>query len=111
MSDLVDDGSIQRPLPKVQSTRSLHGQEPLRAGVIPIDKPFDAAVGRYFLMFLPDPVSVLRSLSRLVRPGGLLAFQEPSWGSSINTQTIRSLRQVSGTSDPCPRRGSVLIGT
>jgi ubiquinone/menaquinone biosynthesis C-methylase UbiE len=43
------------------------------------DKAFDAAVGRLILMFLPDPVSVLRSVSRLVRPGGVLAFQEPSW--------------------------------
>jgi ubiquinone/menaquinone biosynthesis C-methylase UbiE len=43
------------------------------------DRPFDAAVGRFILMFLPDPVSVLRSVSRLVRPGGVVAFQEPSW--------------------------------
>src|SRR5437899_622053 len=43
------------------------------------DKPFDAAVGRFILMFLPDPVSVLRSVAGLVRPGGVLAFQEPSW--------------------------------
>ena len=46
---------------------------------IPSDKPFDAAVGRYILMFLPDPVAVLRSLFELVRPGGVLAFQEPFW--------------------------------
>jgi ubiquinone/menaquinone biosynthesis C-methylase UbiE len=43
------------------------------------DQPFDAAVGRFILMFLPDPVSVLRSLFKLVRPGGVVAFQEPSW--------------------------------
>lgn len=43
------------------------------------DKPFDAAVGRFILMFLPDPASALRSLAQLVRPGGVLAFQEPSW--------------------------------
>lgn len=43
------------------------------------NKPFDAVVGRFILMFLPDPVAVLRSLSRLVRPDGVLAFQEPSW--------------------------------
>jgi SAM-dependent methyltransferase len=43
------------------------------------DRPFDAAVGRFILMFLPDPAPVLRSLIRLVRPGGVLAFQEPTW--------------------------------
>src|SRR5207249_3769469 len=46
---------------------------------IAIDRPFDAAVGRFILMFLPDPVSVLQSVVPLVRPGGVLAFQEPSW--------------------------------
>jgi SAM-dependent methyltransferase len=46
-------------------------------------KPFDAAVGRFILMFLPDPLSVLRSVSRRVRPGGVLAFQEPSWVSML----------------------------
>src|SRR5229473_4346069 len=30
-------------------------------------------------MFLPDPLFVLRSVARLVRPGGVVAFQEPSW--------------------------------
>jgi ubiquinone/menaquinone biosynthesis C-methylase UbiE len=50
---------------------------------LPSAKPFDAAVGRYILMFLPDPVAVLRSLSQLVRPGGVLAFQEPSWESFL----------------------------
>jgi SAM-dependent methyltransferase len=53
------------------------------AAEIPGDKPFDAAVGRYILMFLPDPVSVLHSLSKLVRPGGVMAFQEPCWKSFL----------------------------
>lgn len=48
---------------------------------IPSDQLFDAVVGRYILMFLPDPVAVLRSLSRLIRPGGVFAFQEPCWKS------------------------------
>jgi 2-polyprenyl-3-methyl-5-hydroxy-6-metoxy-1,4-benzoquinol methylase len=43
------------------------------------EKPFDAAVGRFILMFLPDPASVLRSLTQLVRPGGIVVFQEPTW--------------------------------
>jgi ubiquinone/menaquinone biosynthesis C-methylase UbiE len=49
------------------------------AGEIPDRKPFDAAVGRFILMYLPDPVAALRSISPLVRPGGVLAFQEADW--------------------------------
>jgi len=47
------------------------------------DQPFDAAVGRFILMFLPDPVSVLAGVSRLVRAGGVVAFQETSWKPSL----------------------------
>ena len=43
------------------------------------DQLFDAAAGRFILMFLADPASVLRSVSRLVRPGGVVVFQEPTW--------------------------------
>jgi ubiquinone/menaquinone biosynthesis C-methylase UbiE len=43
------------------------------------EKPFDAAVGRFILMYLPDPVATLRSISQVVRSGGVLAFQEPDW--------------------------------
>jgi 2-polyprenyl-3-methyl-5-hydroxy-6-metoxy-1,4-benzoquinol methylase len=50
---------------------------------IVIDEPFDAAVGRFILMFLPDPISVLRSVAGLVRPSGVLAFQEPSWTAML----------------------------
>jgi ubiquinone/menaquinone biosynthesis C-methylase UbiE len=46
---------------------------------IPGGKSFDAAVGRFILMWVPDPVSVLRSVSQKVRPGGVLVFQEPYW--------------------------------
>jgi ubiquinone/menaquinone biosynthesis C-methylase UbiE len=48
-----------------------------------IDKPFHAVVGRFILQFLPDPAGVLRSLSQLVIPGGVLAFQEVCWPPTI----------------------------
>jgi len=48
------------------------------------DQPFDAVVGRFILMFLADPVSVLRSAVGMVRPGGVVAFQEPSWAPMLS---------------------------
>ncbi|MGW4165227.1 methyltransferase domain-containing protein [Streptomyces sp. NPDC004788] len=36
----------------------------------------DAVIGRLVLGHLPDPVTALRRLSGLVRPGGLVAFQD-----------------------------------
>jgi len=42
-------------------------------------EPFDAAVGRFILMYLPDPVAALRSISQLVQLGGVIVFQEPDW--------------------------------
>src|SRR3981189_1421740 len=51
---------------------------------VPGNKPFDAAVGRSILFFLPDPVAILHSVSQLVRPGGAIAFQEPSWENFLS---------------------------
>ena len=44
-------------------------------------KPVDAVIGRLILMHLADPVSALRQLAGLVRPGGLIAFCEPDLGA------------------------------
>lgn len=41
------------------------------------DRHFDAAIGRYVLMFQPDPAGLLRKIARLVRPGGIVLFHEP----------------------------------
>lgn len=41
--------------------------------------PFDAALGRFILQFLKDPVAVLFRLSNMVCPGGVLAFHEVSY--------------------------------
>jgi SAM-dependent methyltransferase len=75
-----DPTSIERAQARVAAA-GLRNVRFLNADVnnIVTNRPFDAAVGRFILMFLPDPIFVLRSVSRLVRPGGVLAFQEPSW--------------------------------
>src|SRR5207302_3025409 len=39
-------------------------------------EPFDAAVGRFILMHLKDPLMALRHVSSQVRPGGILCFIE-----------------------------------
>jgi SAM-dependent methyltransferase len=41
------------------------------------DRPFDAIIGRYMLMFQPDPAATLRALATHVRPGGVVVFHEP----------------------------------
>ena len=40
---------------------------------------FDAIVSRLVLEFLPDTTAVIKRLSMLLRPGGIMAFQEASW--------------------------------
>jgi ubiquinone/menaquinone biosynthesis C-methylase UbiE len=40
------------------------------------EKPFDAVVGRFVLMHQPEPVAMLRKLTRLLRRGGIIAFHE-----------------------------------
>jgi SAM-dependent methyltransferase len=43
---------------------------------------FDALIRRFVLLYFPGPAATLRGLSRLLRPGGLLAFQEHDMPSS-----------------------------
>jgi SAM-dependent methyltransferase len=41
------------------------------------EEPFDAVVGRYVLMYQPDPTAVVRQLVTRLRPGAVVMFQEP----------------------------------
>jgi ubiquinone/menaquinone biosynthesis C-methylase UbiE len=43
------------------------------------NKPFDVIVGRLILEYVPDPGAVLRSLSTLIRPGGIIVIQDCYW--------------------------------
>lgn len=40
------------------------------------DKPFDAIIGRFVLMYQDDPATSLKNMMRYLRQGGLVAFQE-----------------------------------
>jgi ubiquinone/menaquinone biosynthesis C-methylase UbiE len=42
-------------------------------------RDFDAVVGRYVLMFTPDPAPTMREIVDHLRPGGIAAFQEPDF--------------------------------
>ncbi len=46
---------------------------------IELDGEFDAIVGRLVLMYLRSPAGVLRRLVQHLRPGGIVAFQEPDF--------------------------------
>jgi ubiquinone/menaquinone biosynthesis C-methylase UbiE len=42
-------------------------------------QPFDALVGRFILLYLPDPTATLRHLSQRLRSGAVIAFMEPDF--------------------------------
>jgi protein-L-isoaspartate O-methyltransferase len=48
---------------------------------VTVSGTFDAVVGRFILMYLPDPARTLRGLMTLLRPHGAVAFLEPSWAA------------------------------
>jgi ubiquinone/menaquinone biosynthesis C-methylase UbiE len=41
-----------------------------------LDEDFDAVVGRWLLMYIPDPAAFVRMLVTKLRPNGIVAFQE-----------------------------------
>lgn len=87
-----DSRSLDRARARVAEA-GLHNVSFIQSDVsqITASEPFDAAVGRFILMWLPDPTSVLRQLSLLVRPGGVVAFQEPSWAPVFAISTHLAL--------------------
>ena len=40
-------------------------------------EPFDALVGRFIMMYLPDPAAALRRFAQFLRSGAIVAFFEP----------------------------------
>lgn len=54
------------------------------------DRPFHAIVGRYILLFQPDPVAWLSSLLRHLAPDGVVVFQEPEWARAYSAPHVPS---------------------
>lgn len=54
------------------------------------ERPFDAVVGRYILMFQPDPAAMLRGVAAHVRAGGVLVFHEPEWACARSDPPVAS---------------------
>lgn len=52
------------------------------------DQPFDAVIGRYVLLFQPDPSALLAMLLRHIRPHGLVVFHEPDWVSARSAPPV-----------------------
>jgi SAM-dependent methyltransferase len=53
------------------------------------ERLFDAAVGRFVLMYMSDPTAALRLIAGGVRPGGVVAFHE--WVAGISPSSAMNL--------------------
>jgi len=75
-----DPRSIARARARVADARLSHATF-IECDVSHVQCPesFDAVVGRFILQFVPDPVSALRRLYQMARPGAVIAFQEVSY--------------------------------
>lgn len=60
------------------------------------DRPFDAVIGRYVLLFQADPVAMMRKLTRYVRPGGVVVFHEPDWIAARSVPPARTYDRCCG---------------
>ncbi|QTD55814.1 class I SAM-dependent methyltransferase [Parasphingorhabdus cellanae] len=65
------------------------------SGSLPGWEPFDAIVGRRILMYLPDAEETVRRLTALLKPDGLMIFQEHSaTGMPFSARPIPQHKQV-----------------
>jgi 2-polyprenyl-3-methyl-5-hydroxy-6-metoxy-1,4-benzoquinol methylase/ketosteroid isomerase-like protein len=64
--------------------------EQAEADGIDFERSFDALLGRYVLMFQPNPVATLRNAANHVRSGGLVVFHEPEWACMRSEPPVAS---------------------
>ena len=58
--------------------------------------PFDALVGRLILLYLKDPAAVLKKLAELIRPGGLVIFQEMEMATAHSVPDVPLFARCGG---------------
>jgi SAM-dependent methyltransferase len=86
---------------------------------IGLDEDFDAVVGRWILMYLPDPVAALHQLLARLQTGGIVAFQESDFTypptnlppAPLQQQVLRWTTPPPGRSGPDLQMGSKLYRT
>ncbi len=86
---------------------------------IALDRDFDAVVGRWVLMYLPEPAAMLRHLATHVRAGGIVAFHENDFTyppavfppSDLTRQIERWVVPPPGTPGPEMHMGTRLFKT
>jgi hypothetical protein len=57
---------------------------------------FDAVIGRFILLYLPNPAATLRQLRSCLRPGGIMAFQEfemPHLSAAPRSKLLMQVKQ------------------
>lgn len=82
---------------------SFHEGDP---AALSFDRPFDAVIGRYDLMFQADAVAMLRGVARHLRPGGTIVFHEPDWNSC---RSSRQRRPTTTAVDGSSRRSGAAV--
>jgi SAM-dependent methyltransferase len=60
------------------------------------DRPFDAIIGRFVLMYQDDPIASLRKMMRYLREDGLVAFQELDSTACRSWPAVPSYRTAAG---------------
>lgn len=74
-----DRAATALPLARARAARAGHANITFEEADIyayDAERRFDAVIGRFVLMHLPDPVGGVRRLTHFLKPGGIIAFVE-----------------------------------
>jgi SAM-dependent methyltransferase len=86
---------------------------------LPLDHDFDAVVGRWVLMHVPEPVALVRHLATFLKAGGIVAFHENDFtyppttfpATDLSTKIQQWTLPPPGTPGPEMRMGTKLFRT